>query len=140
MHPFLQAQLAALHQNDLRAEADAVRRFKPSGSTESGRSAAPSEVVIRRSTSSDGPALATLAALDAAPVPLGPILVAEVSGVPRAVLPLEGGRAFGDPFTRTDELVALLELRAAQIKREGSGDGRRHRLGWISAAALRRFV
>jgi hypothetical protein len=136
MHPFLQAQLAALHQNDLRAEADAGRRFERS--TE--RSAAPSEVVIRRATSSDGPALAALSALDAAPVPLGASLVAEVSGVPRAVLPLEGGRAFGDPFSRTDELVALLELRAAQIKREGSDDGRRHRLGWISAAALRRFV
>ena len=137
MHPFLQAQLAALHQTDLQAEAGAARRFQASSTGK----AQPSEVVIRRATSSDGPALAALSALDAAPVPFGPALVAEVSGVPRAVLPLDGGRAFGDPFSRTQELVDLLELRAAQIKRdEEPSDGRRHRLGWISASALRRFV
>ena len=137
MHPFLQAQLAALHQNDLQAQADAARRFQSS----SARTAQPTEVVIRRATSSDGPALAALSALDAAPAPLGPALVAEVSGVPRAVLPLDGGRAFGDPFSRTQELVDLLELRAAQIKREDEpSDRRRHRRGWISTAALRRLV
>jgi hypothetical protein len=138
MHPFLQAQLAALHQNDLQAEADAARRFEHAG----GRAAQPTEVVIRRATSSDGPALSALSALDAAPLPLGPALVAEVSGVPRAVLPLDGGRPFGDPFAQTDELVALLELRASQIRREGepSDHGRRHRFGWMSAAALRRLV
>ena len=137
MHPFLQAQLAALHQTDLQAEAGAARRFQASNTAK----AQPSAVVIRRATTSDGPALAALSALDAAPVPFGPALVAEVSGVPRAVLPLDGGRAFGDPFSRTQELVALLELRAAQIKRdEEPADGRRHRLGWMSASALRRFV
>jgi hypothetical protein len=141
MHPFLQAQLAALHQTDLQAEADAVRRAGRPGAS-ARRAAQPSEVVIRRATSSDGPALSALSALDAAPLPLGPALVAEVSGAPRAVLPLDGGRPFGDPFTRTDELVALLELRAAQITREGepSDRGRRHRLGWLSPAALRRLV
>ena len=137
MHPFLQAQLAALHQTDLQAEAGAARRFQASNTSKT----QPSEVVIRRATSSDGPALAALSALDAAPVPFGPALVAEVSGVPRAVLPLDGGRAFGDPFSRTQELVALLELRAAQIKRdEEPSAGRRHRLSWMSASALRRLV
>jgi hypothetical protein len=137
MHPYLQAQLAALHQTDLQAEADAARRF-----SRDHRSSAhePSEVVIRRSTDADGPALAALSALDSASMPFGPALVAEVAGVPRAVLPLDGGRAFGDPFARTDELIALLELRAAQIQRDGDSSRDRHRLGWLTPAALRRLV
>src|SRR3954470_59097 len=123
MHPYLQAQLAALHQSDLQAEAAAIRRFSRE---EKERPAQPNEVVIRRATDADGPALAALSALDSAAMPLGPSLVAEVAGVPRAVLPLDGGRAFGDPFARTDELVALLELRAAQIKRGDDSSGRRN--------------
>jgi hypothetical protein len=143
MHPFLQAQLAALHQNDLQAEADAVRGRVRSRSADRERAAQPAEVVIRRSTAGDGQALAALSALDGAPLPLGPALVAEVAGVPRAVLPLDGGHAFGDPFARTDELVALLELRAAQMRRadEPTTDhGRRGRRAWMSPAALRRLV
>jgi hypothetical protein len=137
MHPYLQAQLAALHQSDLQAEAAAVRRFSRD---EKARAAQPTEVVIRRATDADGPALAALSALDSAAMPFGHALVAEVAGVPRAVLPLDGSRAFGDPFARTDELVALLELRAAQIQREDDGSHERHgRLGWLTPA-LRRLV
>ena len=79
-------------------------------------------------------------ALDSAPMPFGPALVAEVAGVPRAVLPLDGGRAFGDPFARTGELIALLELRAAQIGQGERRSGRRNgRFGWMTPA-LRRLV
>jgi hypothetical protein len=142
MHPFLQAQLAALHQNDLQAEVAAVRGHDQRARAAKERAAQPNEVVIRRTTAADGPALAALSALDAAPMPFGPALVAEVAGVPRAVLPLDGGRAFGDPFARTDELVALLELRAVQIGREHEPERhlRRGRLGWMTPAALRRLV
>jgi hypothetical protein len=137
MHPFLQAQLAALHENDLRAQADAARGRKRAAS----RAAAPADVVIRQSTSADGSALAALSALDAAPMPFGPALVAEVGGVPRAVLPLDGGRSFSDPFARNDHLIALLELRAEQIHRQQQPDqGRRGRLAWAHSLALRRFV
>ena len=138
MHPFLQAQLAALHENDLRASADAARGRARAAS----RQVEPADVVIRRSTSGDGPALAALSALDAAPMPFGPALVAEVLGAPRAVLPLDGGRAFGDPFARTDQLVALLELRAEQIRRERKPELSRGRraLAWTLPATLRRFV
>src|SRR3954454_7206408 len=140
MHPYLQAQLAALHETDLQAEAEAVRGRSRRARHEKVLAAQPNEVVIRRATDADGPALAALSALDSAPMPLGPSLVAEVAGVPRAVLPLDGSRAFGDPFARTDELVALLELRAAQIQREDDGSrDRRGRLGWLTPA-LRRLV
>ena len=141
MHPYLQAQLAALHQTDLQAEAAAVRGRPRLARDEKARASQPNEVVIRRATDADGPVLAALSALDSAPMPLGPALVAEVAGVPRAVLPLDGGRAFGDPFARTRELVALLELRAAQIKRGDDSSRRaRKRLGWMTPAALRRLV
>ena len=140
MHPFLQAQLAALHENDLRAEAEAARARTRAASRSA--SEQPTDVVIRRATSNDGPALAALSALDSAPMPFGPALVAEVAGVPRAVLPLDGGRSFGDPFVRTDELLALLRLRARQIHSEqDSGPGvRRRALAWTLPATLRRLV
>lgn len=142
MHPFLQAQLAALHENDLKAAAAATRTRRRAADAEArDEQGQPADVVIRRTTSGDGPALAALSALDAAPMPFGPALVAEVSGAPRAVLPLDGGRAFGDPFRPTDELVALLELRAAQIRHEDEpGHRRRGLLGWMSPAAVRRLV
>jgi hypothetical protein len=138
MHPFLQAQLATLHENDLRAQADAARGLKRVAS----RASAPADVVIRTSTSADGPALAALSALDGASMPFGPALVAEVGGIPRAVLPLDGGRSFGDPFARTQHLVALLELRAEQIRRQQEPEhhGRLGRLAWATHAAARRFV
>lgn len=140
MHPFLQAQLAVLHQNDLRADA-ARSRSKKGAEVARDSSQSESEVVIRRTTSVDGPALAALSALDSAPMPLGPALVAEVAGSPLAVLPLDGGRAFGDPFRQTTELVALLELRATQMRREAdAGDAhRRGPLGWVTAP-VRRLV
>jgi hypothetical protein len=141
MHPFLQAQLAALHNEDLKAAAARDRRGSAaSNAVGRGFGRAPADVVIRRTTSSDGPALAALAALDAAPLPLGPSILAEVAGVPRAVLPLDGGPSFADPFAPTGELVALLELRAAQIHRDEKPA--RHPLHhvWASAAALRRLV
>jgi hypothetical protein len=136
MHPFLSAQLAALHEADLRRAAAARARAGDGNGTAPEPAA---EVVIRRATAADGPALAALSALDGAELPLGPALVAEVSGSPRAVLPLDGSPAFADPFRHTGELVALLELRAAQL----AGDARppahrRGRLGWAAPAVLRR--
>src|SRR3954466_2340102 len=100
MHPFLQAQLAALHENDLRAEVEAGRARTRAAS----RPRQQADVVIRRTTSADGPALAALSALDSAQRPSRGSLEAEVAGTPLAVLPLDGGRPFGDPFVPTDEL------------------------------------
>ena len=69
-------------------------------------------ISIRAATTGDGPALARLAALDSAPVPFGPVLLAEVDGRPLAALSVNDGRVIGDPFTRTTELVELLRVHA----------------------------
>ncbi len=71
---------------------------------------------IRRSTAGDEAALARLAALDSAGPPSGPALVAEVDSRLLAALPMGSGRPIADPFRPTAELVALLELRRAQIE------------------------
>jgi hypothetical protein len=140
MHPFLQAQLAVLHQEDLRREAAAAgfRSHHASGASDSSRRVEEG-VVIRRATPADGQSLAALAALDGAEPPLGEALIAEVGGSPRAVLPMNGERPFGDPFRRTRELVALLELRAAQLRGDQPEPPRRRgRLAWMAPTALRR--
>jgi hypothetical protein len=148
MHPYLYSQLADLRASDMRHAAAGPRSAM--GRTAADGSPA-ADVVIRRAVPADGPALAALSALDAAPLPLGPALVAEVAGSPVAALPLSGGRAFADPFRRTHELVALLELRADQLRRSASSAGsagepgepgvdaerRRGLLARLSPAALR---
>ena len=73
-------------------------------------------VTVRRSRSGDEPGLARLAELDSASPPRGPALVAEADSRMLAALPLGAGRPIADPFEPTAELVALLELRKAQIE------------------------
>ncbi|HEY6780966.1 MAG TPA: hypothetical protein VI111_08435 [Thermoleophilaceae bacterium] len=73
-------------------------------------------VTVRHATVADAPALARLAALDSTNPPRGPALIAEVGSRPLAALPLGSGRPVADPFEPTAELVALLELRAAQLE------------------------
>lgn len=82
----------------------------------------PGAVAIRRSDGPDQPALARLAELDSAPRPIGPHLLVEEDGVVRAALPLDGGPSIADPFHRTAELVALLELRMRQLSSESARD------------------
>jgi hypothetical protein len=72
-------------------------------------------VTVRRSGSGDQINLARLAALDSAKPPRGPALIAEADSRMLAALPLGSGRPIADPFEPTAELVALLELRRAQI-------------------------
>lgn len=72
-------------------------------------------ISIRAAVPADGPALTRLAALDSAPVPFGPVLVAEVDGTPRAALSLRDRRVIADPFARTAELVQLLKVHAANV-------------------------
>ncbi|MEA2404799.1 MAG: hypothetical protein QOE08_1446, partial [Thermoleophilaceae bacterium] len=73
------------------------------------------QIIIRPARTDDGYALSRLAALDSSAAPTGRILLAEVDGELVAALPVDGGRPIADPFRATTALVALLELRAAQI-------------------------
>jgi len=87
-------------------------------------------VQVRLMRPEDSPALVDLAALDSAPAPVGACVVAEVEGELWAAVPLAGGRAVADPFKPTADIVALLELRAAQIRAASQAEG---------AVASRRF-
>lgn len=73
-------------------------------------------ITVRVADDGDASALVRLAALDSAPVPDRPTLVAEIDGEPVAALPLNAGRAVADPFRRTSAAVEMLELRAAQLR------------------------
>jgi hypothetical protein len=72
-------------------------------------------VTVRRSGSGDQVELARLAELDSGKPPRGPALIAEADFRMLAALPIGSGRPIADPFEPTAELVALLELRRAQI-------------------------
>jgi hypothetical protein len=76
-----------------------------------------SRLTVRNAGSGDEHALALLSALDSAPRIEGASLVAEVDSRIVAALPVGSGRAVADPFERTADAVALLELRLAQMRR-----------------------
>lgn len=71
---------------------------------------------------SDLGSLALLASLDSARVPERPMLVAESGGRMLAAVPFNDGPAIADPFEPTAEIVALLELRARQIRDAGGAE------------------
>jgi hypothetical protein len=73
-------------------------------------------VSIRWTDTDDDHRLAVIAGRDSQELPKGPWLVAEVEGNPLAALSLSTGSFVADPFSRTVELRALLELRAEQLE------------------------
>ena len=73
-------------------------------------------IIIRSSNEHDAPALGRLAELDSAPVLSGAALVAEVDGVMRAALPMDGSRPIADPFAETAHLVELLRSHALALR------------------------
>jgi hypothetical protein len=77
-------------------------------------------IEIRPSRPDDSAALRDLAALDSAAPLTGDVLVAVVEDTAVAALSIDDGRVIADPFRRTADTVAMLELRAA-------GHGRRAR-------------
>ena len=82
-------------------------------------------ITVRRSDAGDRSELERLAALDSARAPTGPALVAEADSRMIAALPLGSGRPIADPFEPSAAIVALLELRAAQMSPTTE------RRGWI---------
>src|SRR5829696_1387680 len=86
-------------------------------------------VTFRHATAADHDQLVRLAALDSAAPVSGPALVAESDARIVAALPLGSGHPLADPFEPTAELLALLELRAAQLRNgHASRPGVRERL------------
>jgi hypothetical protein len=73
------------------------------------------DITVRYSVASDLSELSRLAALDSATPPRGPALIAEADSRMLAALPMGSGRPIADPFEPTSEIVALLELRKAQL-------------------------
>jgi hypothetical protein len=110
IHPEFSKILAADHVEWLRRDARVVRgaRRRPVADT--------SDVELRLCRIADDPQLEQLAALEGRPVPFGRLVVAVIRGRIVAALPLSGGPALRDPFTRTEHLMPLLELRAAQLR------------------------
>ena len=111
MNPFLTKEMAQQHIGDLRRAARANRVSEDY--TELGED---DGLTVRAATQRDGEAVRLLAALEGAPMPSGPVLVAEVGDEVVAALPLDGGRALADPFRLTKQYVDLLELRARQLR------------------------
>jgi hypothetical protein len=72
-------------------------------------------ILIRATSAQDAIALHELAALDSALPISGRALVAEVNGVIRAALPLDGGAPIADPFKQSAHLVELLRSHARAL-------------------------
>jgi len=74
------------------------------------------EVTVRRlDPAADHGALVRLAELDSTDVLEGDVIGAELDGSLVAAISLNDYRVVADPFTRTDGLRSLLEVRAAQL-------------------------
>jgi hypothetical protein len=71
-------------------------------------------ISIRRADGRDHRSIERLAALDSAPAPRQPVLLAEVDGEPWAALSLHDGHAVADPFRRSAGILELLRARAGQ--------------------------
>ena len=89
-------------------------------------------VTVRLAAPDDAAALERLAQLDSATLPAAPLLIGERAEHPVAALSLSDGAIVADPFVPTADVVALLRLRANQLRRGSQGEprGRRRALGW----------
>ena len=139
MHPLLAASVANSLFNDRTAAAARARRVRRTSHDDArptvasddtsgtAATAAGGELVIRRATSADAPALTRLGALDgnraagellayaAAAAGTRGVLVAETGGSIAAALALDGGLAVADPFRASASDARLLTLRAGQL-------------------------
>lgn len=109
-HPEFMHIRAAEHIETLRRDARRVRATgrRPVVDTR--------DVELRLCRVADDPQLEQLAELEGRAVPDGRFVLAAVRGRIVAALPLTGGDPLRDPFARTEHLIGLLELRAAQLR------------------------
>lgn len=142
MHPLLAASLANSFSNERVAAAKTRRRAKAAAKTPGADDSAPDEVVIRRASAADVPALVRLAALDsahhagrrlAASADEHAVLVAEVDGELEAALAVDDGLSVANPFRPSAPHRQLLALRARQLGGGAPRRSRRSRLRVLSA-------
>ena len=89
-----------------------------------------SAMTIRRLdvAEADREALARLVARDSSGPLDAPVIGIEVEGRLLAAASLTSGAVVSDPFSRTEELRTMLELRAAQLTRRAGGSPKRLRI------------
>jgi hypothetical protein len=100
---------AAEHRADLLR---AAGEWHPSPS---GAEAETHTVALRLARADEGDVLGRLADLDDAPRLEGQALLALIDGEAVAALSLQDGRVVANPFVRTEDVVALLRLRARHL-------------------------
>ena len=110
IHPEFTKILAADHLEQLRRDARVVRgaRRRPVVDTR--------DVELRLCRIADDLQLQRLAELEGRAQPFGRFVVAVIHGEIVAALPLGGGHPLRDPFVRTEHVMPLLALRAAQLR------------------------
>jgi hypothetical protein len=74
------------------------------------------EIVLRPETEADARDISALFAMTERERPTGPMLVAVADGAIVAALGADGGCSATDPFRASSDLVALLRLRAGQLR------------------------
>lgn len=109
-HPEFSRMLVSDHLDTLRRDARPLRRRTPRRVVDT------NDLELRLCRVGDDLQLEQLAALSERPLPFGRLVVAAVAGRIVAAVPIGGGRALRDPFVRTEHLLPLLELRAAQLR------------------------
>jgi hypothetical protein len=109
-HPEFSRMLVSDHVAVLRRDARRVRAHTPRRVVDT------KDVELRLCRVGDDLELEQLAALSERPLPFGRLVVAAVAGRIVAAVPIGGGCALRDPFVRTEHLLPLLELRAAQLR------------------------
>jgi len=77
-----------------------------------------SVIAFRSATADDDRVLRDLSELDSARPVERPAVLAVVDGEPVAAVSLRDGRIVADPFTRTEDVVAMLRARVAALAAE----------------------
>jgi len=83
-----------------------------------------STIVLQHASAEHDRALRDLSQLDSARAVTRPALMAVVDGRLVAAASLHDGRIVADPFTESAEAVALLRVRAAELRSDGRRRGR----------------
>ena len=93
-------------------------------------------ITIRRLGPADEAAVDRLVELESGRRPQGDLMGAEIEGRLLVATSIETGASVADPFSRTAELQALLEVRIAQMSGNGERRHRRFRRRSHSRGAL----